>query len=125
MPSEREASPLSRPQDPGRPSPRLGYLLKQAQARFSEFASAALAPLGLSTREWATLISLDDRRPLSQREVALRAGIDRTTMVALVDELQSSPNDIAVALARWEPDQVALGKYLRQQYSDRRLSALP
>ncbi|MGQ0446623.1 MAG: FAD binding domain-containing protein [Beijerinckiaceae bacterium] len=37
--------------------------------------------------------------------------------LALADELQAFPDDIPAALARWEPDQVALGKYLRQQGS--------
>ena len=35
--------------------------------------------------------------------------------LALADELRAFPDDIPAALARWEPDQVALGKYLRQQ----------
>jgi hypothetical protein len=33
--------------------------------------------------------------------------------VGLTDELQASPKDVPAALARWEPPQVALGKYLR------------
>jgi hypothetical protein len=28
-------------------------------------------------------------------------------------EVQASPKDVPAALARWEPPQVALGKYLR------------
>jgi hypothetical protein len=35
----------------------------------------------------------------------------------LADELQASPGDVDAALARWEPQQVALGKYVRQQGS--------
>lgn len=88
MPPEREAAAPPRKRPAGDPSPRLGYLLKHAQLRFVELVQAALAPLGIDTREWATLICLDDQRPLSQAEVAKRAGIDRTTMVALIDELQ-------------------------------------
>jgi DNA-binding MarR family transcriptional regulator len=56
--------------------------------RYAELTQAALAPLGIDTREWAALICLDDQRPMSQAEIAQRAGIDRTTMVAVVDELQ-------------------------------------
>jgi 2-polyprenyl-6-methoxyphenol hydroxylase-like FAD-dependent oxidoreductase len=37
--------------------------------------------------------------------------------LALADELQALPDDIPAALARWEPDQVALGKYLHQRGS--------
>ena len=35
------------------------------------------------------LIAIDDRVPLSQQEVARRLGVDRTTMVVLIDELES------------------------------------
>ena len=69
-------------------SPRLGYLLKQAQLRFTEMASAALAPLGIGPREWAALNCLDEQHGLSQREVAELLGVDRTTMVALIDDLE-------------------------------------
>ena len=67
---------------------RLGYLLKLVQLRFSDQVRAALAELAIDNREWAALISLDDQRPRSQAEVANRAGVDRTTMVALIDGLQ-------------------------------------
>lgn len=70
--------------------PRLGYLLKLAQLRFGERVRTALAPLGIGTREWAALICLDDRRPLSQIELGERSGIDRTTLVAVLDQLQDS-----------------------------------
>jgi len=71
------------------PLPRLGYLLKQAHLRFVERAAAALAPLGIGPREWAALVCFDDEHGLSQAQVAQRLGIDRTTMVALVDEMQT------------------------------------
>lgn len=45
--------------------------------------------LGITPREWAALSSLDDHPGLSQREMAELLGVDRTTMVALVDTLQS------------------------------------
>jgi DNA-binding MarR family transcriptional regulator len=69
-------------------SPRLGYLLKHAQLRYAEMTSAAFAPLGIRPHEWAALNCLDEQHELSQKEVAELLGIDRTTMVALVDELQ-------------------------------------
>jgi DNA-binding MarR family transcriptional regulator len=73
---------------PGNPAPRLGYLLKRAHLQFGELVSAALVPLGIDNREWAVLISLDERHPRSQAEIAGLVGVDRTTMVGLVDELQ-------------------------------------
>jgi DNA-binding MarR family transcriptional regulator len=69
--------------------PRLGYLLKHAQLQYNALVSAALTPLGVEVREWAALLCLDDDQSLSQAEVAHLLGIDRTTMVALVDELQA------------------------------------
>jgi DNA-binding MarR family transcriptional regulator len=69
-------------------TPRLGYLLKRAHLQFGQLVSEALSPLGIDNREWAVLISLDERRPRSQAELATLVGVDRTTMVALVDSLQ-------------------------------------
>ena len=81
-----------------RESVRLGYLLKQAHRQFTEQVTKALAPLGIGTREWAALLCLDDERNLSQGAVAQLLGIDRTTMVALVDALQQK------GLVAREPD---------------------
>ncbi|WP_435174601.1 MarR family winged helix-turn-helix transcriptional regulator [Actinacidiphila sp. bgisy145] len=67
---------------------RLGYLLKHAQLRLAERAGPALAPFGLDARELAVLALLAAGHPLSQVEAARRLGVDRTTMVALVDVLE-------------------------------------
>jgi DNA-binding MarR family transcriptional regulator len=85
---ENEPALSSRLLAVSRPEPRLGYLLKQAHRQFMELTTTALAPLGVDTREWAALICLADERGLSQGEVAVLLGVDRTTMVALVDDLQ-------------------------------------
>ena len=66
----------------------LGYLLKHAQLRFFEIGAVALAPLGISGREAAVLRSIDAGPPVSQGEVARAMSVDRTTMVALIDDLQ-------------------------------------
>ncbi len=67
---------------------RLGYLLKHAQLRLAEHIGPALAPFGLDARELAVLAVLAGDRPLSQLEAAQRLGVDRTTMVALLDALE-------------------------------------
>ncbi|HMG62422.1 MAG TPA: MarR family transcriptional regulator [Streptosporangiaceae bacterium] len=67
---------------------RLGYLLKHARERLGELTSEVLAPFGVTGRQVGVLIAIDDRVPLSQQEVALRLGVDRTTMVDLIDELE-------------------------------------
>jgi DNA-binding MarR family transcriptional regulator len=69
-------------------STRLGYLLKHAQLRLAERAGPALAPFGLDARELAVLAVLAAGRPLSQLEASRRLGVDRTTMVALIDALE-------------------------------------
>ncbi|MDI2131132.1 MarR family winged helix-turn-helix transcriptional regulator [Yinghuangia seranimata] len=68
---------------------RLGYLLKHAQLRLAEHAEPALARFGLDARELAVLAVLAASRPLSQLDAAQRLGVDRTTMVALVDALEA------------------------------------
>lgn len=78
----------------------LGYLLKHVQARFSELTAAALAPSGVSGREAAVLREIDSPHPLAQGEIARLMGIDRTTMVALIDDLQ----DRGLVRRRQDPD---------------------
>jgi DNA-binding MarR family transcriptional regulator len=68
--------------------PRLGHLLKQAYLQFTGLTSAALEPLGITALEWAALLRFDEEPLLSQAGLARLLGIDRTTMVALVDQLE-------------------------------------
>ncbi len=68
-------------------SGRLAYLLKHATMRLHALTDAALAPLGLDGREMGVLLVLANGEPTSQQEAAQRLGIDRTTMVALLDAL--------------------------------------
>jgi DNA-binding MarR family transcriptional regulator len=67
---------------------RLGYLLKHLQLAFSEVHRAALAQLQVNGRELAVLVVLGSPDPLSQQNAAGRLGVDRTTMVDLVDGLE-------------------------------------
>ena len=67
---------------------RLGYLLKHAHLRMAELNDQALAPWGIDGRELGVLFALAGREPASQLQVARRLGIDRTTMVALLDTLE-------------------------------------
>jgi DNA-binding MarR family transcriptional regulator len=67
---------------------RLGFLLKHAQVRLAEAAARALAPFNLDGRELAVLVVLTAEYPLSQLEAAGQLGVDRTTMVTLVDALE-------------------------------------
>ncbi|MET9085308.1 MarR family winged helix-turn-helix transcriptional regulator [Streptomyces sp. NPDC004237] len=67
---------------------RLGYLLKHVQAELARTSAETLAPYGMDGHELAVLVVLAGAEPLSQIEVAGRLGVDRTTMVALVDGLE-------------------------------------
>ena len=66
----------------------LAYLLKHAQLQLAELTGPALAPFGISGRELAVLLTLTDGEPASQQQAAQRLGVDRTTMVGLVDALE-------------------------------------
>jgi DNA-binding MarR family transcriptional regulator len=69
---------------------RLGYLLKHAHLRHAELNAAAMRPLGITGRQCAVLIAIHDHEPQSQQDVARRLDVDRTTMVALIDELENT-----------------------------------
>lgn len=69
-------------------STRLGYLLKHAQARMVELSDAALEPVGVTSRELGVLLTVAEGEPPSQQQAALRLGVDRTTMVAVLDALE-------------------------------------
>ena len=66
---------------------RLGFLLKHVWLAHAELSAAALKPLGIDGRELAVLTVLAEGDALSQHEAARRLGIDRTTMVAMLDTL--------------------------------------
>ena len=69
-------------------SRRLGYLLKHAMMRMEALNVSALAPLGIDPRELGVMFLIGDHQPTSQQQSAQRLGVDRTTMVALIDTLE-------------------------------------
>ena len=66
----------------------LGYLLKQVHRRMVAIADAALESLRIDRNEFGVLRLLADGEPLSQQALATKAGVDPTTMVALIDALE-------------------------------------
>jgi len=68
---------------------RLGFLLKQAHLRLTSLAEPALAELGLSARELVALTVIAAEGPGSQQHLAARLRVDRSTMVVLVDALET------------------------------------
>lgn len=71
-----------------RPTDVLGYLLKHATMVLTDRTDTALAPLSIDGKEFGALRVLARREPMSQLQVAQTLGIDRTTMVALLDTLE-------------------------------------
>jgi DNA-binding MarR family transcriptional regulator len=66
----------------------LGYLLKHASLALTASTDAALRPLGVDSKDFGALRVIAHRESASQLQVAQTLGIDRTTMVALLDELE-------------------------------------
>lgn len=69
---------------------RLGYLLKHAQLRFAGISADSLERIGVSGPQAAVLALASDGAPRSQQELALALGIDRTTMVGILDDLEAA-----------------------------------
>jgi DNA-binding MarR family transcriptional regulator len=67
---------------------QLGFLLGRAHLAHRAVAERALGPLRLSGKELGALSILIGEGPLSQQRLSERQGIDRTTMVAVVDALE-------------------------------------
>jgi DNA-binding MarR family transcriptional regulator len=72
----------------GGDQPQLGALLKHAYRNLDGFVGAALAAHGIDRRELAVLRRIARDNWLSQRDAATQLGIDRTTMVGLLDSLE-------------------------------------
>lgn len=66
-----------------------GYLLGRATDQSREYFDALVKPLGISRRHFGVLAVLGEEKPLSQVEIGERLGIDRNTMVLLLDDLQA------------------------------------
>lgn len=80
MPTDRDPGPQL--------SGRLMYLLKRARLELEELHDKHLGPDGVDGRQLGVLLLLDGREPESQQQAARRLGIDRTTMVGVIDALE-------------------------------------
>lgn len=68
---------------------RLGFLLGRAHLANRRVAASYLAEIGIDPREVGALGVLVNEGPHSQRRLGNIMGIDRTTMVAITDGLES------------------------------------
>jgi DNA-binding MarR family transcriptional regulator len=68
---------------------RITYLLRRVTEAAGRMANAHLEPLGLDTRHYTVLAVVAAGGGSSQRTIADTLGLDRATVVALVDTLES------------------------------------
>jgi DNA-binding MarR family transcriptional regulator len=66
----------------------LSLLLHRTSARLRQETDQLLGPMGITARQAALLATLDHAGPLSQQTLASLLGVDRTSMVGLVDQLE-------------------------------------
>jgi DNA-binding MarR family transcriptional regulator len=81
MDARRKARPAT--------SHRLAYLFKHAERLMADLHVEALAPFDIHGRDLGVLLAIDRFESASQQEVAESLGVDRTTMVAIIDALEA------------------------------------
>ena len=70
---------------------RLSFLLGSLYRRTIELEAHKLTTnLGIGIKQQAALTIITEEGPLSQQELGLRLGIDRTTIVAIVDDRENA-----------------------------------
>lgn len=69
-------------------SRRLGFMLVRASVGMTRLGAHTLAPLGIDGRHYGVLAVLSELGPVSQQTLADVLAVDRSTMVAFVDELE-------------------------------------
>lgn len=79
----------------------IGYNLRRAQVAVFQSFQNAVAPHDITPGQFGVLIMIRENQGLSQSDLGAAVGIDRSTMVAVIDRLESrglvvrapSPND--------------------------------
>ena len=71
------------------PEPDTGFLMARASHALATVVAAGLRSEGLSLRGYVVL-QVAVRRPLPQQALAASVGLDKSTMVATVDELEAA-----------------------------------
>jgi DNA-binding MarR family transcriptional regulator len=67
----------------------LGYVLRSAQVRVFQDFAASLDDLGLTPGQLGALLLIEANSGLSQTELGTALGIDRSSVVPLIDKLQA------------------------------------
>ncbi|MFG1826821.1 MarR family winged helix-turn-helix transcriptional regulator [Microbispora bryophytorum] len=99
-------------------SGRLSFLLGRLYMRALDLEARRLEALGVTVKQQAVLALLADEGPMTQQHLGQRLGIDRTTVVTVVDGLEQarlverrrSPADRRAYLLTLTPDGVRAGE---------------
>ncbi|WP_432931254.1 MarR family winged helix-turn-helix transcriptional regulator [Microbispora sp. CA-135349] len=99
-------------------SGRLSFLLGRLYMRALDLEARELDTLGVSVKQHAVLALLAEEGPMTQQHLGRRLGIDRTTVVTVVDGLEQanlverrrSPADRRAYLLTLTPDGVRAGE---------------
>jgi DNA-binding MarR family transcriptional regulator len=67
---------------------RISFLLYRNAITASALADEMLRPLGLTARAVGILTMVTEREPMTQRSLGASIGVDRSTMVVLLDDLE-------------------------------------
>lgn len=90
----------------------IGYNLRKAQVAVFQSFQNAVAPHDITPGQFGVLIMIRENEGLSQSDLGTAVGIDRSTMVAVIDRLESrglvvrgpSPNDRRSYALRLSPE---------------------
>ena len=67
----------------------LGYNLRRAQLAVFQNFQSTIAPFDITPGQFGIMILIDENKGLSQSELGNAMGIDRSTMVAVIDRLEN------------------------------------
>lgn len=90
----------------------IGYNLRKAQVAVFQHFQAAITPHDITPGQFGVLVMILENEGLSQSDLGTAVGIDRSTMVAVIDRLESrglvvrapSPNDRRSYALRLSPE---------------------
>ncbi|BDB30261.1 MULTISPECIES: FAD binding domain-containing protein [Cupriavidus] len=104
----------------------LAHIQRDARALlpppFRDIVEATAQPFAQAIRDLVSehmvsgrVVILGDAASIPRPHTAASTSKAAANALALADALQGSPDDVPAALARWEPEQIAIGKVLRRQ----------
>jgi len=67
---------------------KMGFLLNKGAQKIRDAYGEALEPLGIDGKQWGVMVVINERGSVSQHEIGKCTHIDRTTMVAVIDDLE-------------------------------------